>query len=50
MDKLKLAIIGLGKMGLSHLSIAGAHSEVSIVGVCDTSKIVIDFLKKFTPF
>lgn len=50
MRKLKLAIIGLGKMGLSHLSIAGAHQDVSIAGVCDTSKIVIDFLKKFTPF
>jgi predicted dehydrogenase len=50
MNKVKLALIGLGKMGLSHLSIAGAHPEVQVVGACDTSAMVIDFLKKFTPF
>jgi hypothetical protein len=30
MDKIKLAVIGLGKMGLSHLSIAGAHPSVEL--------------------
>ena len=32
-----IALIGAGKMGLSHLSILGAHPDVKITGVCDTS-------------
>ncbi len=47
---LKVALIGAGKMGISHLSILGAHSKVKIVGVCDTSKMVIDILDKYSPF
>lgn len=47
---LKVALIGAGKMGLSHLSILGAHPDVEVVGVCDTSKIVIDFLSRFGKF
>ena len=47
---LKVALIGAGKMGISHLSILGAHSKVQVVGVCDTSKMVIDVLEKYSPF
>ena len=32
----KVAVIGAGKMGLSHLSILGAHPDVEVVGVADT--------------
>lgn len=46
----KIALIGAGKMGLSHLSILGAHPEVKIVGVCDTSKIVVDVLERYSGF
>ena len=45
---LKGAIIGLGKMGLSHAAIVGAHPNVDMVAVCDTSSIVLDAFKKFT--
>lgn len=45
---IKGAIIGLGKMGLSHAAIAGAHPEVNIVAVCDYSPLVIDAFKKFS--
>ncbi len=48
MRKVKLAVIGLGKMGLSHLSIAGAHPNVEIVGAVDTATMVTDFLQKFS--
>jgi predicted dehydrogenase len=48
MGKLKGAIIGLGKMGLSHASIVGAHPDVDLVAVCDTSSLVLDAFKKFT--
>ena len=42
---IKVALIGAGKMGISHLSILGAHPMVKIVGVADTSKIVNDVLE-----
>src|SRR5688500_5800293 len=45
-----VAIIGVGKMGLSHLSILGAHPDVKLVGVADTSKITLDVLQKYSPF
>jgi len=46
----KVALIGAGKMGISHLSILGAHPDVQITGVSDTSKMVLDVFKKFTTF
>lgn len=48
MIKLKGAIIGLGKMGLSHTAIVGAHPKVDLVAVCDTSSLVLDAFKKYT--
>jgi predicted dehydrogenase len=47
---LKVALIGAGKMGISHLSILGAHHDVDVVGVCDTSKMVNDFLTRYGKF
>lgn len=47
---LKVALIGAGKMGISHLSILGASPQVNVVGVCDTSKMVNDFLSKYGNF
>jgi predicted dehydrogenase len=42
------AIIGLGKMGLSHAAIIGAHPKVAMVAVCDSSSLVLEGFKKFT--
>ncbi len=42
------AIIGLGKMGLSHASIVSAHPDVNLTCVCDTSSLVLDAFKKFS--
>ncbi|MEO5893946.1 MAG: Gfo/Idh/MocA family oxidoreductase [Ferruginibacter sp.] len=47
---LKIALIGAGKMGISHLSILGGYADAEIVGVCDTSKMVTDFLTKHGKF
>ncbi|MDB5280401.1 MAG: gfo/Idh/MocA family oxidoreductase [Ferruginibacter sp.] len=47
---LKVALIGAGKMGISHLSILGGYANADIVGVCDTSKMVTDFLTKHGRF
>jgi predicted dehydrogenase len=46
----KVGLIGAGKMGISHLSILGAHPDVQVVGVCDTSKIVLSALEKYSKF
>jgi predicted dehydrogenase len=44
----RVATVGLGKMGLSHLAIIRAHPEVDLVGVCDTSKFMLDVLSKYS--
>ncbi|HEY8310187.1 MAG TPA: Gfo/Idh/MocA family oxidoreductase [Gemmatimonadaceae bacterium] len=43
-----LAVVGLGKMGLSHLSMIRAHPEVNLVGVCDATGFLLDILAKYT--
>ena len=48
MKKIKGAVMGLGKMGLSHTAIVGAHPSVDLVAVCDTSRIVLEAFKKFS--
>ena len=44
----RVAVVGLGKMGLSHLSIINAHPLVTVTGVCDASGYVLDVLGKYT--
>ena len=46
----KIGLIGAGKMGISHLAILGAHPDVEVIGVADTSTIVTDVIKRHTPF
>lgn len=41
--KIKVGLIGLGKMGISHLAIVNAHPLVELVGVCDASQYLLDF-------
>lgn len=45
---IRLAVIGLGKMGVSHLSIANSLEDFEVVAVCDNSKLVTDVLGKVT--
>lgn len=37
-------------MGISHCAILGAHPKVDLVGVCDTSTLVLDGFKKYSSF
>jgi scyllo-inositol 2-dehydrogenase (NADP+) len=48
LGRVRLGVIGVGKMGLSHLSIAGALPQVEVVGVCDSTEYVLDILGKYT--
>lgn len=47
--KIKAAIIGLGKMGISHCSICNAHPDVDLLAVCDSSSFVLEAFRKYTP-
>ena len=44
----KVALVGLGKMGLSHLSLIRPLPSVEVVGVCDSTGYVLDVLGKYT--
>jgi predicted dehydrogenase len=45
---IKAGVIGLGKMGISHAAIVGAHPSVNFVAVCDSSSLVLDVFQKYT--
>jgi predicted dehydrogenase len=45
---IRIAIVGLGKMGLSHLAIANAHPDLEVAAVCDASGYVLGVLNKYT--
>jgi predicted dehydrogenase len=45
-----IGVIGIGKMGVSHLSILGAHPNVNIVGVADNSKMIVGVIERYSPF
>ena len=47
-DVIRIAVVGLGKMGLSHLAIVNAHPEVEVAAVCDSSGYVLGVLEKYT--
>lgn len=44
---IRVALIGLGKMGLSHHAIINPHPDVKLVAVCDSSGYVLDVLNKY---
>ena len=45
---IKIAVVGLGKMGLSHYAVVKAHPDVEVRGICDSSSYVLGVLKKYT--
>lgn len=45
---IRIGVVGLGKMGLSHLSMLNAHPNVSVVGVCDSSGFMLSVIGKYT--
>ena len=47
--KLKVGIIGMGRMGITHFSIINSHPDVEITSVSDTSKILLGFFSKYLP-
>jgi predicted dehydrogenase len=44
---IRIAIVGLGKMGLSHLAIARTHPELEVAAVCDSFGILLKGLNRY---
>lgn len=45
---IRVALAGLGKMGLSHQAILNMHPGLELVAVCDSASYVLDVIKKYT--
>ena len=45
---LRVGMVGLGKMGLSHLAMVRAHPDVELVSACDSMTYLTDVLGKYT--
>jgi scyllo-inositol 2-dehydrogenase (NADP+) len=46
--KIKVALAGLGKMGLSHQAILNMHPELKLVAVCDPAAYLLGIIEKYT--
>lgn len=49
MDKIRIGIVGMGRMGLTHYSIINTHPSVEMTAIADTSSIMLNMLKKYLP-
>lgn len=49
MDKVRLGIIGMGRMGLTHYSIINTHPSVEMTAIADTSSMMLNMIKKYLP-
>jgi scyllo-inositol 2-dehydrogenase (NADP+) len=43
---IKIALIGVGKMGLSHFALISAHPEVEVVAICDSATYLTSTITK----
>lgn len=44
----RVGLVGLGKMGISHLAMVRAHPDVDVTAICDASGYVLGVLEKYT--
>lgn len=47
MDKIKIGIIGMGRMGITHFSIINSHPAVKVTSVADASGVVLSLMEKY---
>ncbi len=47
-NELKVAIIGFGRMGITHYSIINSHPTTNLIAVVDTSSTITTLLKRYT--
>jgi scyllo-inositol 2-dehydrogenase (NADP+) len=43
----RVALVGLGKMGLSHLAILRMHPHVELVAICESNKLVAELVANY---
>jgi scyllo-inositol 2-dehydrogenase (NADP+) len=48
-QKIKLGIIGAGRMGITHYSIINSHPEIQITSVADPSGTILSIMSKYLP-
>jgi len=46
---IKVVVIGLGRMGISHAAIVNTHPDVDFVGMCDASRFILNTLRQYMP-
>ena len=49
MSKIKLGIIGTGRMGITHYSIINSHPKVKVIAIADPSSLVKTMMSKYLP-
>lgn len=49
MEKVRIGIIGFGRMGLTHYSIINTHPAVEMTAIADTSSTMLNMIKKYLP-
>jgi predicted dehydrogenase len=49
-EKTRVGVVGVGKMGLSHLAILNAHADVAVAAVCDPTRYLLDVLGRYGNF
>lgn len=49
MDKVRVGIIGFGRMGITHYSIINTHPRVEMTAIADTSSMMLNMIKKYLP-
>jgi predicted dehydrogenase len=45
---IRVGVVGLGKMGLSHQALIRSHPDVTLAAVCDSTNYVLDVLERYT--
>ena len=45
---IRVALVGIGKMGLSHCAIVNTHPDVELVAICDASDYLLSVFAKYT--
>lgn len=45
---INVGLVGVGKMGMSHFSILGAHPNVKVAAICDSAGYLTSGLRKYT--
>ena len=49
MEKVRVGIIGFGRMGITHYSIINTHPAVEMTAIADTSTLMLGMIKKYLP-